>query len=77
MYRILLLAFFSSLLLSCSDYQKLLNSTENEVDKYTAAESYYDNKGENPKVSACSIFLQIHIMKQKFFTLQLFNFQTL
>ena len=44
MYRILLLAFFSSLLLSCSDYQKLLNSTENEVDKYTAAESYYNNK---------------------------------
>ena len=44
MYRILLLAFFSSLLLSCNDYQKLLNSAENEVDKYTAAESYYDNK---------------------------------
>ena len=51
MNRILLLAFISFLLLSCNDYQKLLNSTENEVDKYTAAENYY-NKGEFRRANA-------------------------
>ena len=51
MNRILLLAFISSLLLSCNDYQKLLNSTENEVDKYTAAENYYNN-GEYRRANA-------------------------
>ena len=42
---------FSILLLSCNDYQKLLNSTENEVDKYTAAENYYNN-GEYRRANA-------------------------
>ena len=37
---ILILFIFT---ISCNDYQKLLNSTENEVDKYTASEKYYDN----------------------------------
>ena len=37
----------SFLTISCNDYQKLLNSTENEVDKYTAAEKYYDNDRKN------------------------------
>ena len=41
LFSILILFLIS---ISCNDYQKLLNSTENEVDKYTAAESYYDNK---------------------------------
>tara|TARA_S200000501_G_scaffold232480_1_gene218025 strand:+ start:1341 stop:2087 length:747 start_codon:yes stop_codon:yes gene_type:complete len=31
------------LVISCNDYQKLLNSPENEVNKYTAAEEYYQN----------------------------------
>ena len=38
-YFISLFFLFSS----CNDYQKLLNNSENEVDKYTAAETYYDN----------------------------------
>ena len=42
--------------ISCNDYQKLLNSTENEVDKYTAAEEYYDN-GEFRRANA--LFEQI------------------
>jgi len=42
---------FSILLISCNDYQKLLNSTENEVDKYTAAENYYNN-GEYRRANA-------------------------
>jgi outer membrane protein assembly factor BamD len=42
---------FSILLLSCNDYQKLLNSSENEVDKYTAAENYYNN-GEYRRANA-------------------------
>ena len=33
------------------DYQKLLNSPENEVDKYTAAEEYYEN-GEFRRANA-------------------------
>jgi outer membrane protein assembly factor BamD len=37
--------------MSCNDYQKLLNSTENEVDKYTAAEEYYEN-GEFRRANA-------------------------
>lgn len=51
MYRIFFLMSFSILLLSCNDYQKLLNSTENEVDKYTAAENYY-NSGEYRRANA-------------------------
>ena len=51
MCRILLLAFISFLLLSCNDYQKLLNSPENEVDKYNAAEEYYEN-GEFRRANA-------------------------
>ena len=43
MYRFYLLIFASFLVISCNDYQKLLNSTENEVDKYAAAENYYEN----------------------------------
>jgi len=37
--------------MSCNDYQKLLNSSENEVDKYTAAEEYYEN-GEFRRANA-------------------------
>ena len=51
MYRIFFLMSFSILLLSCNDYQKLLNSTESEVDKYTAAENYYNN-GEYRRANA-------------------------
>jgi outer membrane protein assembly factor BamD len=51
MYRIFFLMSFSILLVSCNDYQKLLNSTENEVDKYTAAENYYNN-GEFRRANA-------------------------
>ena len=43
MYRFSLLLLLSFLALSCNDYQKPLNSPDNEVDKYTAAEGYYDN----------------------------------
>ena len=43
MFRLFLLILVSFLVMSCNDYQKLLNSTENEVDKYTAAEEYYEN----------------------------------
>jgi outer membrane protein assembly factor BamD len=39
------------LVISCNDYQKLLNSSENEVDKYTAAEEYYEN-GEFRRANA-------------------------
>tara|TARA_B100000989_G_scaffold61777_1_gene42543 strand:- start:10131 stop:10886 length:756 start_codon:yes stop_codon:yes gene_type:complete len=46
----------SILIYSCNDYQKLLNSTENEVDKYTAAEKYYEN-GEYRRANA--LFEQI------------------
>ena len=73
----ILIIFF--LTISCNDYQKLLNSTENEVDKYTAAEKYYDN-GEfrranalleqimpsysgKPQERDLGSFLQIHILK--------------
>ena len=45
---ILILFIFT---ISCNDYQKILNSTENEVDKYTAAEKYYNN-GEFRRASA-------------------------
>ena len=41
MYRIFILVFLSSILLSCNEYQKLLNSTDNDTDKYNAAEKYY------------------------------------
>ena len=51
MYRIFFLISISISLLSCNDYQKLLNSTENEVDKYTAAENYYNN-GEYRRANA-------------------------
>ena len=43
MFRILLIFFISLFTFSCNEYQKLLNSPENEVNKYTAAEEYYQN----------------------------------
>ena len=51
MFRSFLLILFSILAISCNDYQKLLNSPENEVDKYTAAEEYYEN-GEFRRANA-------------------------
>ena len=51
MFRSCLLIFVSLLVISCNDYQKLLNSLENEVDKYTAAEEYYEN-GEFRRANA-------------------------
>ena len=51
MFRSYLLIFISFLVISCNDYQKLLNSPENEVDKYTAAEEYYEN-GEFRRANA-------------------------
>ena len=51
MFRSFLLILFSILAISCNDYQKLLNSSENEVDKYTAAEEYYEN-GEFRRANA-------------------------
>ncbi len=46
---VLILSFFLSILLSCSDYQKLLNS-DNPSEKYKQAEVYY-NKGEYRKAN--------------------------
>ena len=43
MYRIFIIVFLSSILLSCNEYQKLLNSTDNDTDKYNAAEKYYND----------------------------------
>ena len=51
MYRIFILVFLSSILLSCNEYQKLLNSTDNDTDKYNAAEKYY-NDGEFRRANA-------------------------
>ena len=51
MFRLYLIIFISFLVISCNDYQKLLNSPENEVDKYTAAEEYYEN-GEFRRANA-------------------------
>ena len=51
MSRLLLLILLSFLMISCNDYQKLLNSPENEVDKYNAAEEYYEN-GEFRRANA-------------------------
>jgi len=51
MFRLFLLILVSFLVMSCNEYQKLLNSPENEVDKYTAAESYYEN-GEYRRANA-------------------------
>ena len=51
MYRFSFLLLLSVFVFSCNDYQKLLNSPENEVDKYTAAEKYYDN-GEFRRANA-------------------------
>ena len=51
MSRLLLLILLSFLMISCNDYQKLLNSSENEVDKYNAAEEYYEN-GEFRRANA-------------------------
>ena len=56
MFRFYILFVVSILIYSCNDYQKLLNSTENEVDKYTAAEKYYEN-GEYRRANA--LFEQI------------------
>ena len=51
MHRFCFLIFVSILSSSCNDYQKLLNSPDNEVDKYNAAEGYYDN-GEFRRANA-------------------------
>ena len=51
MSRLFLLILLSILMISCNDYQKLLNSPENEVDKYNAAEEYYEN-GEFRRANA-------------------------
>ena len=51
MFRLFLLILVSFLVITCNDYQKLLNSPENEVDKYTAAEEYYEN-GEFRRANA-------------------------
>ena len=51
MYRIFTIVFLSSILLSCNEYQKLLNSTDNDTDKYNAAEKYY-NDGEFRRANA-------------------------
>ena len=56
MIRLFSILILSLISISCNDYQKLLNSTENEVDKYTAAEEYYDN-GEFRRANA--LFEQI------------------
>ena len=51
MFRLFFLILFCFVVFSCNDYQKLLNSSENEVDKYTAAEEYYEN-GEFRRANA-------------------------
>ena len=51
MYRIFIIVFLSSILLSCNEYQKLLNSIDNDTDKYNAAEKYY-NDGEFRRANA-------------------------
>ena len=51
MFRIFIIVFLSSILLSCNEYQKLLNSTDNETEKYNAAEKYYNN-GEFRRANA-------------------------
>ena len=51
MIRIFTIVFLSSILLSCNEYQKLLNSTDNDTDKYNAAEKYY-NDGEFRRANA-------------------------
>ena len=51
MSRLFILILLSFLIISCNDYQKLLNSPENEVDKYNAAEEYYEN-GEFRRANA-------------------------
>ena len=51
MFRIFTIVFLSSILLSCNEYQKLLNSTDNDTDKYNAAEKYY-NDGEFRRANA-------------------------
>ena len=51
MSRLFFLILLSFLMISCNDYQKLLNSPENEVDKYNAAEEYYEN-GEFRRANA-------------------------
>jgi outer membrane protein assembly factor BamD len=56
MYRFSFLLLIILFMSSCNDYQKLLNSPENEVDKYTAAQEYYDN-GEFRRANA--LFEQI------------------
>ena len=51
MFRIFIIVFLSSMLLSCNEYQKLLNSTDNDTEKYNAAEKYYNN-GEFRRANA-------------------------
>jgi hypothetical protein len=89
MYRFSFLLIIILFMSSCNDYQKLLNSPENEVDKYTAAEEYYDN-GEfrranalfeqiipsyrgKPQGERLVYFFANSFLKQKFTTLLLFN----
>ena len=50
MYRNFYNVFFINVL-SCNEYQKLLNSTDNDTDKYNAAEKYY-NDGEFRRANA-------------------------
>lgn len=51
MYKIFIIVFLSLVHLSCNEYQKLLNSTDNDTDKYNAAEKYY-NDGEFRRANA-------------------------
>ena len=51
MFRIFIIVFLSSIILSCNEYQKLLNSTDNDTEKYNAAEKYYNN-GEFRRANA-------------------------
>ena len=93
MFRLYLFVFVSLLIFSCNDYQKLLNSTENEIDKYNAAEEYYQN-GEfrranalieqiipsyrgKPQGERLVFFLLIRILKQGHIILQQFNLRIL
>jgi len=51
MIRTLFLISLFFLILSCNEYQKLLNETENDSAKYAAAENYY-NQGEFRRANA-------------------------
>ena len=49
MYRIFFLISISISLLSCNDYQKLLNSTENQSEKSESSTQSVDKKEADPK----------------------------